>query len=107
MFSFLFSNPPFSKAPPYNISMPISAPNLNDKMEPTAPTVPTAPKVNTNFNSWFGVSIGYSASLFGKPSTPPTKPASTTIPTTSRIATPSTIATNSKMTITKKGLFNW
>ena len=28
MFSFLFSNPPFSKAPPYNKSIPTSAPKV-------------------------------------------------------------------------------
>lgn len=29
MFSFLFSNPPSSKAPPYNKSIPTSAPKVN------------------------------------------------------------------------------
>jgi hypothetical protein len=29
MFSFLFSNPPFSKAPPYNKSISTSAPKVN------------------------------------------------------------------------------
>ena len=108
MFSFFFSNPP-SRPANYNSAALITAPKVDVKQEPAAPVVPETPKVNTTFNSWFGVSIGYSSSgsLFGKPSTPPPAPAPTTVPIINRVATPSTIATNSHVTITKKGLFNW